>query len=327
MHLVWEFDDRAGDSWVRLKRSPTNRRLAECPACSEHCIKLYLVDGSWGCRRCLGLRSRSSSMAYATRTAALEPEGKQNRLLVRPKGMTHSRFRNLRRKNNNKLTLDRQLRAEQGFKYEFVLDCPSLVIEYDLLLHRHLEAYPRIAADELSLTRWPGRVKLWEDSRGREIGALELIGQNGDQASFRYDILGRPGLGGHTGQCEVTINRDPINGRQRVRCPDCAAWRSALIFHQQRWACRECCGLYYRSSLLDSRVRKAEQAKRLAAELSRPARTGGTARDAQVKEGKLARLRDQLGARWQWPSTNVELEYRIEARWTSGQFSAGGHFF
>lgn len=196
----------------------------------------------------------------------------------------------------------------------------------------YCEAHPRLIGSQVRRAYLSDDALIcrFKSESGAQRGWLEVIDVDRGCFSARWRIFApwsnpRPGA--------AIFPFSPPSGKAGrpapFTCPDCERQVANLIFVEQ-WACRECHGLVYRSTLLDANVRAEEwRAERLVAvqELIGLGRPKGmrhaTFRALRLELTQLQRTaRGSLGA-----TANRERLARIDSEWIPYEVAHSVHGF
>lgn len=316
------------------------RPLFSCVSCTRAVSKLVLApgrmgeDASWKCQSCHGLRYMSSlggesSSAHQERTA-LREEVRHGR----PKGMREQtyvakleRLKNLEQTSRDRLVWPDQCVTDPTWSTSIRADRverqQEVVLSRDCF--RYLEAYPRLEAVEARHALEKERSLCVWTAAGITIGNAELK-VAGPQLHIRYALQRTREHAGAIGEANFGLllkGSWDNNKRWLLQCPGCREARSALILVGDRWGCRKCQKLGYRSALKGTGVRRADKVVKLEATLA-------ILRSTRARRGRIARAEDALEAELsrvgvdQPHQANSAFRHVVESQWMEGDFAEDG---
>lgn len=163
---------------------------------------------------------------------------------------------------------------------------------------RHVEAYIRLeAATCEKMVRQGLNLASWHDQFGEYCGSVWIKNISYFQIFISYSSLSPESSGYGDGEVALPLVRAATNPNYRkpyFRCPHCAKQSGQLVLVHEKWACRHCQRLGYRSQYLGPAYRQQQRLDELV-RLLRPVQ-GQPARPRYMRAERFAALVEEYAA-------------------------------
>jgi ribosomal protein L37AE/L43A len=327
----------------RVGRS--SRILFMCPNCNAAVASLALAGARWACRSCQDLRYSSQDPRYGSSTFK-----KLNRIRelrqATAGGKPHNAWTTRHRRHveeHHALTATYDMRAAVQAKgtraiigplwglpsaaHGGALDETAPNMRSGRL--SYLEAFPTLISTAVRNARSTGkRLCVWRDPKGAVIGGAEVDWSSASSLCVRYAVQRNRHQDGASGALSLGVvfkGSEANNKRALFVCPPCRHARTSLMLVGQRWACRACHGLQYRTALIPAAARRAEKYRKLRTEFAKLSQRGVAKARGQKLDGRLAEAMRAAGP-FPHPATSRNYEYRLTSEWLAETFSEEGFY-